>query len=668
MPNVHDRGPRRWWGAAAACAALALTSLVASIHVDGKLRTELDAQRLGRLLDQWDHAVHALIEPSVAASASFAAAHRTSTLDALRNRRQAMDEHLLQLARGTAADDHWFVATADGELLAGSDPTAATWSASQRRALWTDGINAQDGERAIYRVSPSLPGRLIIATTLRLAHGAVAGMVVVAVPLTPLQAPSLGLPGDAPGALLLGDGGILLQHPAAGAAKASNASRELTWLSGLARPAPTVHAAASVDGQHRWAARRRDSLPGLVTAVNVKASDLAQTSMTSWWLALAGLVVVGGLVLIGQRHRALAAARLDSAQAQHTEVKRGYHQLLERIPQPLALCSAARSTARVNVAMATLLQCDHADMAEQAWDWQALVAETDWPDWCAALQRSHESGQAQWLRTALRAGQTQLAVMAQIVPVAGTHWQDSGAQFAVVLRTAAEPGTAESGYHLRELLHLAEMEKWQFGQAVHDELGQRLSGIAFMAKALEHKLKSAQRQEANDAAWLTQLAKESITVARGLARGLVPVGDDDSAALTAALTDLCQRLSTTFGAQCTLESDAAFNPGGRAQANHLYLAAQELMTNAFNHGHANVVVVRLEVHEGRQCLVVQNNGMPADLEAMQARRGMGLSGVRSRAAHLGGHFSLTNNAQGTGVTARIDLPLPAPGEPAPTTI
>ncbi len=229
---------------------------------------------------------------------------------------------------------------------------------------------------------------------------------------------------------------------------------------------------------------------------------------------------------------------------------------------------------------------------------------------------------------------------------------------------AAAPADGDGGHlqetivQLRELLVLAEGEKWHFGQAIHDELGQRLSGMAYFAKALQRKLQKAQRAESADAGWLTDLANESMAVARGLARGLLPVGTDDPGGLGAALAELCERAGKTFGIACTLHVDDAFDAGGAAQASHLYHAIQELVTNAVKHGKSRAVHVSLDTGPDRQRATVRNDGLPlADApERLGLGSGMGLRGVRSRAAYLGAPFTLVNEPQGT-VLATIELPL-----------
>lgn len=379
------------------------------------------------------------------------------------------------------------------------------------------------------------------------------------------------------------------------------------------------------------------------------------------WLraGLLGAAFIGSLSLLGV---VIALARRERDAFAAAQRRLALRALLDVMPVPVAVCIPGEAQAVLNRTMVHLLGIERGDETDLPFDWQALVHAADWPAWVAATELALQSGRAQWLRCTMRLGEKPDEVLAQIAPIAS----EAGIELAVSLTLPqGEAGLAhETILQLRDLLALAEAEKWHFGQAVHDELGQRLSGMAYFAKSLQRELEKAQRAEADSAAWLTDLANESMGVARDLARGLVPVGTDDAGALAAALAELCERASRSFDIECTLKADAEFDPGGAAKANHLYHATQELVTNSVKHGRALRVQIGLEVQADSQRITVRNDGI--GLDAAPARFGMGLNGVRSRVAYLGAQFSLVNASPG-GVLATIELPaaprpLGKPGE------
>lgn len=400
---------------------------------------------------------------------------------------------------------------------------------------------------------------------------------------------------------------------------------------------------------------------GLLTAavsagacVAVLAGPWPWLALPTWARAVAMVLMLSGplvLAVVARRlvrqHDALAA----QAQQRRLQRRRALLALLDSLPLAVALCNPREGRAVPNLALSEWLQIGASGAQGGSFEWQQLMDVGDAADWQATCQSALDSGRVQWLRCSLTLGRERRPALLQAAPFAG----EDGPELAVHLALADSDGgpAQEALLQLRELVALAESEKWQFGQAVHDELGQRLSGMAYFAKALQRKLQQAGSADADDALWLTSLANESMAVARALARGLLPVGTDDPQELRTALAELCERSARNFGIDCTVVVDPAFDAGGAAQASHLYRAIQELVTNAVKHGAARTVQVQLAVVDGGLRVTVRNDGQA--LAVAPLRLGMGLRGVRSRAAYLGAQFSLVDEAPGA-VLGTIELP------------
>src|SRR5204863_7563432 len=71
-----------------------------------------------------------------------------------------------------------------------------------------------------------------------------------------------------------------------------------------------------------------------------------------------------------------------------------------------------------------------------------------------------------------------------------------------------------------ELLEITEKERRRIGLDLHDDLGQKLSGIALMIKGLELKLSKTHTSESKDAAKIHNLIQEAISHTRDVARHL----------------------------------------------------------------------------------------------------------------------------------------------------
>ena len=76
----------------------------------------------------------------------------------------------------------------------------------------------------------------------------------------------------------------------------------------------------------------------------------------------------------------------------------------------------------------------------------------------------------------------------------------------------------------KAILEISAREQRRIGQDLHDGLGQHLTGIAFMTKVQEQKLKEQGLPYAADAAKIVKLVNEAINKTRELAKGLSPGG------------------------------------------------------------------------------------------------------------------------------------------------
>src|SRR5438093_508096 len=93
--------------------------------------------------------------------------------------------------------------------------------------------------------------------------------------------------------------------------------------------------------------------------------------------------------------------------------------------------------------------------------------------------------------------------------------------------------------HLREkeILEISNREQARIGQDLHDGLGQHLTGITFLTRALESKLAGRGVAEAAEVGEIGKLVLQALSQTRNLARGLFPV-EVESQGLLQALKEL----------------------------------------------------------------------------------------------------------------------------------
>jgi len=232
-----------------------------------------------------------------------------------------------------------------------------------------------------------------------------------------------------------------------------------------------------------------------------------------------------------------------------------------------------------------------------------------------------------------------------------------------VQRRTAELKTANNKLHAaiserkrleNELLEITEKERRRIALDLHDDLGQKLSGVAMMTKALENKLTKGKADTAKEAGRIHALIQEAMTHASGLARDLATL-DLKQKTTAEALDHLAAHARELFEISCNfkfLGEVPALEPSVVMQ---LYKIAQEALTNAIKHGKATRVDIALCVENQCLLLTVQNNGVPfPDMHGRST--GMGLRIMSYRANLIGGEVDIkANGSDGSLVTCRVPL-------------
>ncbi len=194
-------------------------------------------------------------------------------------------------------------------------------------------------------------------------------------------------------------------------------------------------------------------------------------------------------------------------------------------------------------------------------------------------------------------------------------------------------------------------EQERISAELHDGLGQHLTGIAFLAKAIANKLRSRGVPEATDTDQIVMLINQAVANTRSLARGLQPVGPEDNA-LSVALRQLAVDVSKVYGVNCRFSAEETVLIPSRDAAHHLYRIAQEAVNNAITHGGADTILIELNQDSRSVVLSVTNNGVGLDKDVTHV--GLGLFSMQRRARILRAKMYLENLSSG-GVSLRIAM-------------
>jgi len=208
---------------------------------------------------------------------------------------------------------------------------------------------------------------------------------------------------------------------------------------------------------------------------------------------------------------------------------------------------------------------------------------------------------------------------------------------------------------ISQLLNAQEEERKRLARDLHDQLGQQLTSL---------RLKMESLQGSNDARAdsivdeIKAIVKSLDSDINYLAWELRPLVLDDLG-LEVAISDYVSQWSKHFNVAARFQShgleEARFSP--LAESN-LYRIVQEALNNCAKHSKSSMVDVILEKQDGAINLIVEDNGVGFDLEAVEERKQLGLIGIRERAALLGGSVQIES---GTGVGTTIFVRVPGGG-------
>jgi signal transduction histidine kinase len=185
----------------------------------------------------------------------------------------------------------------------------------------------------------------------------------------------------------------------------------------------------------------------------------------------------------------------------------------------------------------------------------------------------------------------------------------------------------------QEVLTISTREQQRIGKDLHDDLGQHLTGLGFLAQALEQKLAENHPAEAADARQIGQLAAQALAHTRTLASGLFPV-ELETKGLVAALQELAYNVEKLFRISCTIEASPGLEASDNASAEQVYRLVQEAVSNAAKHGRANKIRISLTSRPAGTVVKIQDNGTGIPRTALE-EPGMGIRIMRYRAHCIG---------------------------------
>jgi PAS domain S-box-containing protein len=234
----------------------------------------------------------------------------------------------------------------------------------------------------------------------------------------------------------------------------------------------------------------------------------------------------------------------------------------------------------------------------------------------------------------------------------------------ITIRKQSEDALKTSHTQLRSLLArlqtVREDEATHIAREIHDELGQKLTGLKMDLIWAERKLRElpdsfaihAILQRFSDTLKMVDAITTAVQV---IATELRP-GVLDTLGLGTALQYEARRLHERTSISCKVRLPEIEPEMPPEVSTALFRIFQECLTNINRHSQASEVKVELKTEDGWITLCVQDNGRGITAAELASPVSLGLLGMKERAALLGGKIMITRDEdQGTNVTARIPI-------------
>jgi PAS domain S-box-containing protein len=204
-------------------------------------------------------------------------------------------------------------------------------------------------------------------------------------------------------------------------------------------------------------------------------------------------------------------------------------------------------------------------------------------------------------------------------------------------------------------LRAAEEERRRIARELHDDTAQRLAAILLRLHLVHAERSVSERERLLDEV-RSELVEASEAVRR-TARGLRPPALEEVGVVTALRAHVRSR-EDQGGPSVELDAhpvDEDLDEEGKLV---LYRVVQEALSNVMRHADASRVGIRIAVAQGRVTALVEDDGCGFDprLRLAEDGRGLGLIGMRERAALVGGSVSV-ESAPGAGTRVRLEIPV-----------
>ncbi|HEY6072638.1 MAG TPA: sensor histidine kinase, partial [Anaerolineales bacterium] len=225
------------------------------------------------------------------------------------------------------------------------------------------------------------------------------------------------------------------------------------------------------------------------------------------------------------------------------------------------------------------------------------------------------------------------------------------------LREARERGVLRAEL-FRRVVAAQESERQRIARDLHDETGQSLTAIGMGLRGLTDSLEAENKAGRDILQRLQNLTGDSLKELQRIISDLRPSHLDDLG-LSATIRWYAGRIQEHISLMIRVDimgTEPAMDEGARIT---MFRIVQESLNNIIKHAQASHVQIDLEFGEQNAHILVRDNGVGFDPDAVNMRHSsrpsLGLAGMEERAALLGGSV-LVHSRPGYGTEVEATIP------------
>lgn len=244
----------------------------------------------------------------------------------------------------------------------------------------------------------------------------------------------------------------------------------------------------------------------------------------------------------------------------------------------------------------------------------------------------------------------------------------TGTVYGVIMDIdGAKKAEAERQILLRRLSEAEENERRRIARELHDQIGQRVTGLLLGLKNLQQAVETNESRQlgVDRITWLQELANEVGRDIHRVAADLRPTALDDL-----GLYDALRAFGAEWSTRFHINLDVQFLGDARGLSSEVeiavFRAVQEALTNILKHAHARNVSLLIDRRLAELRVIVEDDGVGFDPNQTSATKEgstvtLGLSGMRERISLISGTLTIESDC-GVGTTVFISIPLTRPGD------